>query len=86
MNTAQRKVYDSYERELREFIAAADEDEVHKNSMHVLKGLTRLRQICNSPALLKEGYSGEDAVKLELLMEQIGNKSGNIRYWCFRSL
>lgn len=83
MNTAQRKVYDSYERELREFIAAADEDEVHKNSMHVLKGLTRLRQICNSPALLKEGYSGEDAVKLELLMEQIGNKSGEHKILVF---
>lgn len=76
MNTEQRKVYDSYERELREFIAAVDEDEVHKNSMHVLKGLTRLRQICNSPVLLKEGYSGDNAVKLELLMDQIENKSG----------
>lgn len=76
MNTEQRKVYDSYERELREFISAVDEDELHKNSMHVLKGLTRLRQICNSPVLLKEGYSGDNAVKLELLMEQIENKSG----------
>ncbi len=74
MNAEQRKVYDSYERELREFIAAADDDEIHKSSMHVLKGLTRLRQICNSPVLLKEGYSGDNAVKLELLMEQIKNK------------
>lgn len=76
MNAEQRKVYDSYERELREFVAAVDEDELHKNSMHVLKGLTRLRQICNSPMLLKEGYSGHNAVKLELLTEQIENKSG----------
>jgi len=76
MNAEQRKVYDSYERELREFIAAVDEDELHKNSMHVLKGLTRLRQICNSPVLIKEGYSDDNAVKLELLMEQLENKSG----------
>lgn len=83
MNAEQRKVYDSYERELREFIAAADEDEVHKNSMHVLKGLTKLRQICNSPVLLKEGYSGDNAVKLELLMEQIENKSGEHKILVF---
>ncbi|WP_211316410.1 SNF2-related protein [Niabella yanshanensis] len=75
MNTEQRKVYDSYERELREYISAVDDDDIHKNSMHVLKGLTRLRQICNSPVLIKEGYSGDHAVKLELLMEQIENKS-----------
>ncbi|REC46145.1 DEAD/DEAH box helicase [Chryseobacterium pennipullorum] len=75
MNTEQRKIYDAYEKELREFIAASDDDELNKNSMHVLTGLTRLRQICNSPALLQEGYSGENAVKIEVLMEQILGKS-----------
>ncbi|MBV8326602.1 SNF2-related protein [Chryseobacterium sp.] len=75
MNTDQRKIYDAYEKELREFIAANDEDDLHKNSMHVLTGLTRLRQICNSPALLKEGYSGENAVKIDILTEQILSKS-----------
>ena len=75
MNAEQRKIYDAYEKELREFIAANDEDDLNKNSMHVLTGLTRLRQICNSPILLKEGYSGEHAVKIEILMEQILGKS-----------
>ncbi|MCJ7935886.1 MAG: DEAD/DEAH box helicase [Chryseobacterium sp.] len=75
MNAGQRKIYDAYEKELREFIAANDEDDLNKNSMHVLTGLTRLRQICNSPILLKEGYSGEHAVKIEILMEQILGKS-----------
>ncbi|MDR6525538.1 SNF2 family DNA or RNA helicase [Chryseobacterium rhizosphaerae] len=75
MNAEQRKIYDAYEKELREFIAANDEDDLNKNSMHVLTGLTRLRQICNSPILLKEGYSGEYAVKIEILMEQILGKS-----------
>nr|WP_315027899.1 DEAD/DEAH box helicase [uncultured Chryseobacterium sp.] len=75
MNAEQRRIYDAYEKELREFIAANDDDELNKNSMHVLTGLTRLRQICNSPALLKEGYSGEHAVKVEILMEQILGKS-----------
>ncbi|WP_262708732.1 DEAD/DEAH box helicase [Chryseobacterium sp. CH25] len=75
MNTEQRKIYDAYEKELREFIAANDDDDLNKNSMHVLTGLTRLRQICNSPVLIKEGYSGENAVKIEILMEQILGKS-----------
>lgn len=75
MNSEQRKIYDAYERELREFIAANDDDDLNRNSMHVLTGLTRLRQICNSPILLKEGYSGEHSVKTEILMEQIESKS-----------
>ncbi|AZA55166.1 DEAD/DEAH box helicase [Chryseobacterium sp. G0201] len=75
MNAEQRKIYDTYERELREFISASTDDETLKNSMHVLTGLTKLRQICNSPALLKEGHSGDNAVKIEILTEQIENKS-----------
>lgn len=34
-----------------------------------------MRQICNSPVLLKEGHSGDNAVKIEVLTEQIENKS-----------
>ena len=43
--------------------------------MHVLTGLTKLRQICNSPVLLKEGHSGDNAIKIEVLTEQIENQS-----------
>ncbi|NIF05994.1 ATP-dependent helicase [Chryseobacterium sp. Tr-659] len=75
MNAEQRRIYDAYEKELREFIASNNDDELNDNSMHVLTGLTRLRQICNSPILLKEGYSGENAVKIEILTEQILGKS-----------
>lgn len=75
MNAEQRKIYDAYEKELREFIEANDDDDLNKNSIHVLTGLTRLRQICNSPVLIKEGYSNEHAVKIEILMEQILGKS-----------
>ena len=76
MGAEQRKVYDLYEKELRDFIASKKEEEVQNNSMHVLKGLTRLRQICNSPTLLKEdGYYGDCSSKVEVLMEEIENKS-----------
>jgi SNF2 family DNA or RNA helicase len=75
MNAEQRRIYETYETEIREFISAKDEDEIQKNSMHVLTGLTKLRQICNSPVLLKEGHAAENAVKIEVILEQIENKS-----------
>src|SRR5690606_4772926 len=43
--------------------------------MHVLTGLTKLRQICNSPVLWKKGHAAENAVKVEIILEQIQNKS-----------
>ncbi len=75
MNAEQRKVYDACEQELRDYIAASTVEEIHKNSMHVLTGLTRLRLICNSPELLKEGLPAGNSVKIEVLTEQIVNKS-----------
>ncbi|MCF3108042.1 SNF2 family helicase [Niabella sp. CC-SYL272] len=75
MNTEQRKIYDRYERELRELISVTDEENIRKNSMHVLTGLTKLRQICNAPVLLKEGYPKAHAVKIDVLTEQIESKS-----------
>jgi SNF2 family DNA or RNA helicase len=44
--------------------------------MHVLAGLTKLRQICNSPALINEnGVSyGDQSAKIQELLEQIEDK------------
>ncbi len=51
---AQRKVYEAYEKEFRDYIAGITEEELPKNSIHVLRSLTRLRQICDSPLLLAD--------------------------------
>jgi SNF2 family DNA or RNA helicase len=76
MGEEQRKVYDKQEAELRDFIAGKNKEDLAKNSMHVLTGLIRLRQICNSPAILKdEEHFGDYSSKIEVLMEQIENKS-----------
>jgi len=76
MKTAQRRIYDLYEKEFREFISAKDGDEIKKSPMHVLKGLTKLRQICNSSKLLQSEdlTSAEDSAKIEMLVEQIQYK------------
>jgi SNF2 family DNA or RNA helicase len=76
MQPEQRKIYAAYEREFREFISATTQDELPKKSMYVLKGLTKLRQICDSPLLLEgEKLPGMASAKIDTLMEQIGSKS-----------
>lgn len=76
MGEEQRKIYDTREKELREYIESCPVDELKKNPMHVLKGITRLRQICNSPLLLNDGSTySEASVKIDVLLEQITGKS-----------
>lgn len=72
MESAQRQIYNAYEKEIRDYISATSNEELKKESMHVLRGLTRLRQICDSPLLLGEGrLPGEQSVKLANLMERL---------------
>lgn len=72
MGTEQKRVYDSYKLEFQKYLSGLDESELHSSSLHVLQGLTKLRQICNSPSLLSdEEYYGDDSAKLTELMEQI---------------
>ena len=76
MGDAQRAVYESYEQELRDYLEGKIKDEVLRSAIHVLRGLTQLRQICNDPRLLKADYfKGGGSAKLEALMEQIDTKS-----------
>jgi SNF2 family DNA or RNA helicase len=76
MGEEQRKVYQACEKEFKDYIASRNTDELSSSNMHVLKYLTRLRQICNSPALLKdEAYHGGMSSKIEVLAEQVESKS-----------
>ncbi|MBE8712084.1 DEAD/DEAH box helicase [Sphingobacterium hungaricum] len=84
MDQEQRLLYDSYEKELREYISAESDAEILKNSMHVLTGLTKLRQLCNSPLLLKDGnHLVNSSAKMDVLMEQIENKSSQHKILVF---
>ncbi|HEU4903060.1 MAG TPA: SNF2-related protein, partial [Flavisolibacter sp.] len=76
MGDAQRAVYEAYEGELRDYLEGKIKDEILRASIHVLRGLTQLRQICNDPRLLKaEHLQGGGSAKIEALMEQIETKS-----------
>jgi hypothetical protein len=76
MGANQRKVYDAYKNEIREMLLTKNKDESPANkSMLLLQGLTKLRQICNSPAILsdEEDY-GHESAKIEVLLEEILSK------------
>jgi SNF2 family DNA or RNA helicase len=76
MGEEQRKVYNAYELEFFTFLNTKNEGDIARESLHVLQGLTKLRQICNSPALLNDHlYYGNASAKIETLVEQIESKS-----------
>ncbi|WP_051691818.1 DEAD/DEAH box helicase [Pedobacter borealis] len=84
MGTEQREVYEANKKEIQDFILGKQEDELPKSSMHVLKSITTLRQICNSAALLADGKSYLQASsKIDVLMEQIESKAGKHKILVF---
>lgn len=74
LHQAQRELYLQEERKFRDELRTLTDDDVPKHTLQILKGLTKLRQICNSPMLLKdEGVAQEDSDsgKLEMLIDRI---------------
>jgi SNF2 family DNA or RNA helicase len=84
MGKEQRKVYDSYKNEFKLYLQNTKADDLLNKSMHILQGLTKLRQICNSPAILSDDeYYGEESSKMKELMEQIETQSGQHKILVF---
>jgi SNF2 family DNA or RNA helicase len=70
MGIDQRAIYDTHEAELRDYLQHKTDEEI--SPMHVLTGLTKLRQICDSPSLLPDDeYPNEVSAKIEVLLEQL---------------
>ncbi|MGB0930494.1 MAG: SNF2-related protein [Chitinophagales bacterium] len=85
MQTPQRKVYEAFRDNYRlKILEKIDEDGMSKAGMYILEGLMKLRQICNSPALLNdtEDY-GKDSIKLKELMAHVNDISGNHKILVF---
>ena len=77
MDTEQQRIYDLYKMEFQKYLAGLSDDELHTSSLHVLQGLTKLRQICNSPALLAdEEFYGSESAKIDVLLDQIDQLAG----------
>ncbi|WP_027108816.1 DEAD/DEAH box helicase [Lacticigenium naphthae] len=68
---SQKRVYRAQLALIRERVEGiTDQTEFQKNRMHILAGMTRLRQICCDPHLVLPDYEGESS-KLDRLMEYL---------------
>ena len=55
MEDEQRKIYDAYRNDFRDKILGVVEAQgISKSQLTILQGLMKLRQICDSPAIMKE--------------------------------
>lgn len=79
MEEEQKKIYDTIKNYYRQSILQRIEKSgIGKNTVHILEGLTKLRQACNAPQLIKD-YTGSSCtpVKLELLLNELEENTGN---------
>ncbi|PSK93084.1 DEAD/DEAH box helicase [Taibaiella chishuiensis] len=84
MGEEQRRIYELQEQEIREFIETRRDEELSSNSMHILKGLTRLRQICNATTLInKEKTYGDHSSKIHVLMKELEKHAGTHKILVF---
>lgn len=76
MGTEQKNSYDACKEEYTRFLSGEKEEDLPKHTLHILKGLTQLRQICNSPSLLKDDLlHGISSSKINTLIEEIDSHS-----------
>ncbi|TJY44406.1 helicase SNF [Cohnella pontilimi] len=73
----QKKLYVAYLTKLQEDASRRIREEgFQKSRMHILAGMTRLRQLCCHPGVFVEGYDG-DSGKLEQLLEIVEECRGS---------
>lgn len=86
MGNEQRKIYDAYRNDFRnKILGVVEEKGVNKSQLTILQGLMKLRQICDSPAILSESINAikpEDkfpnvSVKEEELIREISENISN---------
>jgi SNF2 family DNA or RNA helicase len=79
MEEEQRKVYDAYRNDYRDKILGTIESQgIQKSQLTILQGLMKLRQICDSPAILNEtDRYPNHSIKLDELSREISENIGN---------
>ena len=78
MDSAQRKIYDAYRNSYREkILGTIDQQGIDKSQLTILQGLMKLRQICDSPAILnEEDKYPNHSIKLDELAREIEENIG----------
>ncbi len=79
MGDEQRKIYDAFRNDYRDKILGVVEQQgINKSQLTILQGLMKLRQICDSPAIMNEQdkYPNE-SIKLDELCREITENISN---------
>jgi SNF2 family DNA or RNA helicase len=79
MGDEQRKIYDAYRNDFRDKILGVVEQQgIQKSQLTILQGLMKLRQICDSPAIIKEEERFPNvSVKLDEIGREITENISN---------
>lgn len=79
MEDEQRKIYDAYRNDFRDkILGTIQEQGIQKSQLTILQGLMKLRQICDSPAILNEDEKYENhSIKLDELAREITENISN---------
>ncbi len=79
MEEEQRNIYDAYRNDFRNQILGTIETQgIHKSQLTILQGLMKLRQICDSPAILNEQEKFDNhSIKLDELARELSEDMGN---------
>ncbi len=79
MGDEQRKIYEAYRNIYRsKILGMIDEQGIERSQMHILQGLTKLRQICDSPAILNEEQQMPNhSIKMDELTRELTENVGN---------
>lgn len=79
MEDEQRKIYDAYRNDFRDkILGTIQEQGIQRSQLTILQGLMKLRQICDSPAILNEQEKFENhSIKLDELAREIVENIGD---------
>jgi non-specific serine/threonine protein kinase len=79
MEDQQRKIYDAYRNDYRNQILGTIESQgIQKSQLTIIQGLMKLRQICDSPAILNEAEKlPNHSIKLDELAREISENISN---------
>lgn len=85
MGKEQRKVYDAYRNSYRaKILGVIDEQGIDKSQLTILQGLMKLRQICDSPAILNEEEKFQNhSIKLDELTRELTESIGDHKVLIF---
>lgn len=85
MGPEQRRIYDAYKNTYRsKILGIIEERGMERSQMHILQGLTKLRQICDSPAIMNEEEKFPNhSIKLDELSREITENVGDHKVLIF---